>query len=77
MDRYDGYNEIAIALGDLHKTAFTTPRGTFIWVAVPFKLYNAHATFQQLVIYIFTDLLFKSITVLSRPFVKIVGGHEN
>ena len=66
MDGYAGYNQIAIALCDVHKTAFTTPWGTFVWVVMSFGLWNAPATFQRLVMYIFTDLLFKSMTVHRR-----------
>jgi hypothetical protein len=68
MDGYAGYNQISIALGDLHKTAFTTPWGTFIWLVMHFGLCNAPATFQRLVIFIFSDLLYKSMTVFVDDF---------
>ena len=58
MDGYEGYNQISIALQDIHKTAFTTPWGTFVWVVMPFGL----------VMYIFNDLLFKFMTVFVDDF---------
>lgn len=63
MDGYAGYNQILIALNDMHKTAFTTPWGTFILLVMPFGLCNALATFQGLVMFIFSDLLNKSMMV--------------
>ena len=30
IDDYAGYNQISIALQDIHKTAFTTSLGTFV-----------------------------------------------
>ena len=68
MDGYVGYNQIAIALDDFHKTAFTTPWGTFIWVLMPFELCNAPTTFQHLVMYIFSKLVFKSMTIYIDDF---------
>ena len=68
MDGYAGYNQISIALPDVYKTAFTTPWVTFVWVVMPFGLCNAPATFKRLVMYIFTDLLYKFMTVFIYDF---------
>lgn len=68
MDGYSGYNQVSIAPEDRHKTAFTTPWGTFVWHVMPFGLCNAPAIFQRLVMSIFSDLLYKSMTVFIDDF---------
>ena len=63
MDGYSDYNQISIAPEDWHKTAFTTPWGTYIYVVMPFGLCNALAAFQRAMTYAFSELLHKSLTV--------------
>ena len=68
MDGYAGYNQIAIVIQDIHKTTFTTPWDTFVWIVMPFGLCNVPAMFQRLVMYIFTYLLYKFMTVFIDDF---------
>ena len=68
MDGYSGYNQISIAPEDHHKTTFITPWGTFIYVVMPFGLYNAPSAFQKAMSFAFSDLLHKSMTVFIDDF---------
>jgi hypothetical protein len=47
IDRFSGYNQIAVHEDDKEKTTFTTPCGTFMYDKMPFGLMNAGATFQR------------------------------
>ena len=68
MDGYSGYNQVSIASEDRHKTAFTTPWGTFIFLVMPFGLCNAPSAFQRAMTYAFSDLLHKTMTVFIDDF---------
>ena len=68
MDGYSGYNQVSIAPEDRHKTAFTTPWGTFIFLVMPFGLCNAPSAFQRAMTYAFSDLLHKTMTVFIDDF---------
>ena len=45
IEGYASYNRISIALQDIHMTAFIISWGVFLWVVMPFGLYNVCATF--------------------------------
>ena len=47
MDGFSGYNQIVMAPEDREKTAFTTPRGTYCYRVMPFRLKNAGATYLR------------------------------
>lgn len=49
LDGFSGYNQVSIHPDDQEKTAFTTPRGTFMYSKMPFALMNAGAIFQRAV----------------------------
>jgi hypothetical protein len=59
MDGNAGYNQIFMALEDIHKTAFRVPRavGLFEYVVMTFGLKNAGATYQRAMNHIFHDLI--------------------
>jgi len=59
---------VSIAPKDWHKTAFTSPWGTFVYVVMPFRLCNASATFQRVMTYAFSKLLRKSMAVFIDDF---------
>jgi hypothetical protein len=80
MDSNAGYNQIFMALEDIHKTAFRVPGavGLFKYVVMTFGLKNASATYQCAMNYIYHDLIDKLVEIYIDDVVvksTSIGGH--
>ncbi|PKI44257.1 hypothetical protein CRG98_035331 [Punica granatum] len=63
MGGFSGYNQIRMAEEDKTKTTFITIWGTFCYKVMPFDLKNAGATYQQAMVTLFHDMMYKEIEV--------------
>ncbi|KAL0449238.1 UNVERIFIED_CONTAM: Ribonuclease HI [Sesamum latifolium] len=63
MDASQGYHQIMLAPKDHKRVSFITSDGTFCYVAMPFGLKNAGATYQRLVDKIFQPQLGRNMEV--------------
>eukprot|EP00253_Pinus_taeda_P025248 PITA_25248 len=68
LDGFSGYHQIQVAPKDQDKTTFTCPWGTFAYRVLPFGLCNAPATFQRVVLGIFSDLINDCVEVYMDDF---------
>jgi hypothetical protein len=80
MDGNANYNQIFMALEDIHKTAFRVPGavGLFEYVVMTFGLKNAGATYQRAMNYIYYDLIGKLVEIYIDDVVvksTSTGGH--
>jgi hypothetical protein len=80
MDGNVGYNQIFMALEDIHKTTFRVPSvvGLFEYVVMTFGLKNAGATYQRAKNYIYHDLISKLVEIYINNIVvksTSTGGH--
>lgn len=67
-DGYSGYNQIRLAPGDREKTTFITEWGAFMFLVIPFGLCNAPATFQRVMMTIFSEYLQKFMAIFVDDF---------
>ena len=77
LNRYSGYNQIAIAPEDQEKTTFTCPFGTFSFRRIPFGLCNAPTTFQRCMMSIFSDLAEEVMEIFMDDFTVYGSSFEN
>ncbi|XP_059650641.1 uncharacterized protein LOC132296454 [Cornus florida] len=68
LDRYSGYNQVAIHPDDQEKITFTCPYGTFAYRRMPFGLCNAPATFHRCMMAIFSDMIENFLEVFMDDF---------
>jgi len=65
---FSGYNQIQIAPEDQENTTFTCLCGTFSYRFFPFGLSNSTATFQRVVLGIFSDLIDECVEIYMDEF---------
>ncbi|KAL0448807.1 UNVERIFIED_CONTAM: hypothetical protein Slati_1437100 [Sesamum latifolium] len=78
MDASQGYHQIMLALEDHKRVSFITLDGTFCYVAMPFGLKNAGATYQRMVDKIFRPQLGRKMEVyVDNMLVKSKKTHHH
>nr|GEU31407.1 reverse transcriptase domain-containing protein [Tanacetum cinerariifolium] len=68
LDGFSWYFQIPIDPQDQEKTTFTCPYGTFVYRRMPFGLCNATGTFQSCMMFIFHDMIEKTMEVFMDDF---------
>jgi len=69
LDAYSGYNQIPMAISDMHKTAFITNDANYFYRVMSFGLKNAGATYQRLMDKVFSHLVGQCVEVYVEDMV--------
>jgi len=78
LDAYSGYNQIPMAISDMHKTAFITDDANYFYRVMPFGLKNAGATYQRLMDKVFSHLMGQCVEVyVDDMVVKSPSHHQH
>jgi len=78
LDAYSGYNQIPMAVSDMHKTAFITDDANYFYRIMPFGLKNAGATYQRLLDKVFSHLMGQCVKVyVDDMVVKSPSHHQH
>ncbi|KAL0445281.1 UNVERIFIED_CONTAM: hypothetical protein Slati_2250800 [Sesamum latifolium] len=77
MDASQGYHQIMLAPEDRKRVSFITSSGTFCYVAMPFGLKNASATYQRLVDKIFQSQIGRNVEAVPYFLSHAIGVKTN
>jgi len=78
LDAYSSYNQIPMAIADMHKTAFITDDANYFYRVMPFGLKNAGATYQRLMDKVFSHLTGHCVEVyVDDMVVKSPSHHQH
>ena len=55
LDAFQGYHQIVLAAEDQEKTAFISPDANYHYTVMSFRLKNARATYQRMMMRMFRD----------------------
>ena len=63
LDTFQGYHQIALATEDQEKIAFISPYANYHYTVIPFRLKNARATYQWMMMRMFREKIGRTVEV--------------